>query len=186
MHNFLKSFIFIHWNRLQNPPHSPKYCGHALTVLNSTVLLSHAPTIFIADGCKFKPCSCFQGFMEFSYLFYGYYNNTMVEDYNIPLAYLFTAVFYFIFCFICIITRSVPALILLLFVKIKHVYVCVFSRFSDISGQQAIARMTFRSLSREFSHLDLHLGSLPCSRTAWGPQLMWLWQRAAVLWATTA
>nr|XP_046256124.1 transmembrane channel-like protein 7 [Scatophagus argus] len=49
------------------------------------------------------------GFMEYSYLFYGYYNNTMVADsefsYNIPLAYLLTAVFYFAFCFICIIAR---------------------------------------------------------------------------------
>ncbi|XP_040900484.1 transmembrane channel-like protein 7 [Toxotes jaculatrix] len=49
------------------------------------------------------------GFMEYSYLFYGYYNNTMVVDsnfsYNIPLAYLFTAVFYFAFCLICIIAR---------------------------------------------------------------------------------
>ncbi|KAI3361089.1 hypothetical protein L3Q82_013288 [Scortum barcoo] len=42
------------------------------------------------------------GFMEYSYMFYGYYNNTMVADssfsYNIPLAYLFTAVFYFAVC----------------------------------------------------------------------------------------
>ncbi|XP_056300964.1 transmembrane channel-like protein 7 isoform X2 [Pseudoliparis swirei] len=49
------------------------------------------------------------GFMEYSYLFYGYYNNTKVEDsdfsYNIPLAYLFTAVFYFFFCLICLIAR---------------------------------------------------------------------------------
>ncbi|KAE8288884.1 Transmembrane channel-like protein 7 [Larimichthys crocea] len=49
------------------------------------------------------------GFMEYSYMFYGYYNNTMVVNenfsYNIPLAYLFTAVFYFIFCLICIIAR---------------------------------------------------------------------------------
>ncbi|XP_031155301.1 transmembrane channel-like protein 7 [Sander lucioperca] len=48
------------------------------------------------------------GFMEYSYLFYGYYNNTTVEDrnfYNIPLAYLFTAIFYFAFCLICIIAR---------------------------------------------------------------------------------
>lgn len=49
------------------------------------------------------------GFMEYSYLFYGYYNNTVAESsgfsYNIPLAYLLTAVFYFVFCFICIITR---------------------------------------------------------------------------------
>ncbi|XP_054636867.1 transmembrane channel-like protein 7 isoform X1 [Dunckerocampus dactyliophorus] len=49
------------------------------------------------------------GFMEYSYLFYGYYSNTLVGDtnfsYNIPLAYLFTAVFYFAFCLICIIAR---------------------------------------------------------------------------------
>ncbi|XP_008320878.1 transmembrane channel-like protein 7 isoform X2 [Cynoglossus semilaevis] len=49
------------------------------------------------------------GFMEYSYLFYGYYSNTMVEDrdfsYNIPLAYLFTALFYFGFCLLCIILR---------------------------------------------------------------------------------
>lgn len=51
-----------------------------------------------------------QGFMEYSYMFYGYYNNTLVEDrnfsYNIPLAYLLTSFFYFAFCFICIIARS--------------------------------------------------------------------------------
>ncbi|KAM6909650.1 transmembrane channel-like protein 7 [Xenentodon cancila] len=49
------------------------------------------------------------GFMEYSFMFYGFYNNTIVEDknfsYNIPLAYLFTAVFYFAFCLICIIAR---------------------------------------------------------------------------------
>ncbi|XP_057196631.1 transmembrane channel-like protein 7 [Triplophysa rosa] len=49
------------------------------------------------------------GFMEYSYLFYGYYHNTMVESkgfsYNIPLAYLLTAAFYFIFCLICMIIR---------------------------------------------------------------------------------
>ncbi|KAG5856356.1 hypothetical protein ANANG_G00007130 [Anguilla anguilla] len=49
------------------------------------------------------------GFMEYSYLFYGYYNNTEVItndfSYNIPLAYLLTAGFYFIFCLICIVIR---------------------------------------------------------------------------------
>ncbi|XP_037836038.1 transmembrane channel-like protein 4 isoform X2 [Kryptolebias marmoratus] len=50
------------------------------------------------------------GFMEDSFMFYGYYNNnTAVEDgslsYNIPLAYLFTAAFYFAFCLCCIIAR---------------------------------------------------------------------------------
>ncbi|XP_068180870.1 transmembrane channel-like protein 7 isoform X2 [Antennarius striatus] len=49
------------------------------------------------------------GFLEYTYMFYGYYNNTVVEDgnfsYNIPLAYLLTAVFYFAFCFICITAR---------------------------------------------------------------------------------
>lgn len=63
-------------------------------------MLSDYPLLFV------------QGFMEYSYLFYGYYNTTMVENsnfsYNIPLAYVFTAVFYFAFCLICIIARSVP------------------------------------------------------------------------------
>ncbi|XP_027868630.1 transmembrane channel-like protein 7 [Xiphophorus couchianus] len=53
------------------------------------------------------------GFMEYSYLFYGYYNNSVIVtslvgshfSYNIPLAYLLTAVFYFAFCLICIIVR---------------------------------------------------------------------------------
>lgn len=49
------------------------------------------------------------GFIEFTYLFYGYYKNTLVENmsfsYNIPLAYLLTAVFYLLFCLICIIVR---------------------------------------------------------------------------------
>ncbi|KAG9334294.1 hypothetical protein JZ751_008276 [Albula glossodonta] len=49
------------------------------------------------------------GFMEYSYLFYGYYNNTegITNDfsYNIPLAYLLTAAFYSIFCLICIVIR---------------------------------------------------------------------------------
>uniref|UniRef100_A0A3P9NPL7 Transmembrane channel-like protein n=1 Tax=Poecilia reticulata TaxID=8081 RepID=A0A3P9NPL7_POERE len=48
------------------------------------------------------------GFMEYSYMFYGYYNNTVVVtslvgsdfSYNLPLAYLLTAVFYFAFCLI--------------------------------------------------------------------------------------
>ncbi|KAL2084900.1 hypothetical protein ACEWY4_020418 [Coilia grayii] len=50
------------------------------------------------------------GFMEYSYMFYGYYNNTMVVvdesfSYNIPLAYLLTVSFYFLFCLFCIIVR---------------------------------------------------------------------------------
>ncbi|KAL0985180.1 hypothetical protein UPYG_G00153810 [Umbra pygmaea] len=49
------------------------------------------------------------GFMEYSYLFYGYYNDTVVDNsgfhYNLPLAYLLTSVFYFAFCLICIIAR---------------------------------------------------------------------------------
>ncbi|XP_072317452.1 transmembrane channel-like protein 7 [Eucyclogobius newberryi] len=49
------------------------------------------------------------GFIEYTYLFYGYYNNTLVENmtfsYNIPLAYLSTAAFYLLFCLFCIIAR---------------------------------------------------------------------------------
>eukprot|EP00066_Takifugu_rubripes_P010122 XP_003977688.1 PREDICTED: transmembrane channel-like protein 4 [Takifugu rubripes] len=48
------------------------------------------------------------GFVELSYLFYGFYKNTLVQGtnfYNIPLAYIFTAVFYIAFCLICIVAR---------------------------------------------------------------------------------
>lgn len=49
------------------------------------------------------------GFMEYSYMFYGFYNNTEVTSngfsYNIPLAYLLTATFYFLFCLLCIVVR---------------------------------------------------------------------------------
>lgn len=50
------------------------------------------------------------GFMAFTYLFYGYYDSMMVvEDstisYSIPLAYIFTIAFYFVFCFIGIVAR---------------------------------------------------------------------------------
>ncbi|KAK7886292.1 hypothetical protein WMY93_025913 [Mugilogobius chulae] len=49
------------------------------------------------------------GFIEYTYLFYGYYNNTQIEgmnfSYNIPLAYLSTAGFYLLFCLFCIIAR---------------------------------------------------------------------------------
>ncbi|TSL82552.1 Transmembrane channel-like protein 7 [Bagarius yarrelli] len=49
------------------------------------------------------------GFMEYSYMFYGFYNNTEVTSngfsYNIPLAYLLTAAFYFLFCLLCIVVR---------------------------------------------------------------------------------
>lgn len=70
--------------------------------------------------CSIYTCVCMkpvfasasaQGFMEFTYLFYGFYNNTVVEDsafsYNIPLAYIVTIAFYFVLCFIGIIVRSV-------------------------------------------------------------------------------
>ncbi|XP_060776360.1 transmembrane channel-like protein 7 isoform X1 [Neoarius graeffei] len=49
------------------------------------------------------------GFMEYSYLFYGFYNNTEVISngfsYNISLAYLLTTTFYFLFCLLCIVVR---------------------------------------------------------------------------------
>lgn len=49
------------------------------------------------------------GFIEYTYLFYGFYKNTLEENknfsYNLPLAYLLTAAFYIMFCLICIIAR---------------------------------------------------------------------------------
>lgn len=67
--------------------------------------------------------------MEFTYLFIGYYNNTVVEDsnfsYNIPLAYLFTVIFYFVLWIISIVARSVSS-------QVYLQYASVFSHLSDI------------------------------------------------------
>ncbi|XP_069598862.1 voltage-gated chloride channel TMC4 [Ranitomeya imitator] len=51
------------------------------------------------------------GFMEFTYMFYGYYKNTSVNlvafSYNIPLAYLVTTLIYFLLSLFWIVIRSV-------------------------------------------------------------------------------
>ncbi|XP_043943483.1 transmembrane channel-like protein 4 [Protopterus annectens] len=51
------------------------------------------------------------GFMEMTYLFYGYYRNSVVDlesfEYNIPLAYLITTAFYFLLSVFWIVKRSV-------------------------------------------------------------------------------
>ncbi|XP_073512493.1 voltage-gated chloride channel TMC4 [Phyllobates terribilis] len=51
------------------------------------------------------------GFMEFTYMFYGYYKNTSVNlvafSYNIPLAYLVTTLIYFLLSLLWIVIRSV-------------------------------------------------------------------------------
>ncbi|KAJ7313988.1 hypothetical protein JRQ81_005846 [Phrynocephalus forsythii] len=55
-----------------------------------------------------------KGFIEQTYLFYGYYKNSAVNfvgfSYNIPLAYLLTAFFYLLFCLSLIVRRSVYCL----------------------------------------------------------------------------
>ncbi|XP_008115447.1 transmembrane channel-like protein 4 [Anolis carolinensis] len=55
-----------------------------------------------------------QGFMELTYLFYGYYQNSAVDfvgfSYNVPLAYLLTVFFYLLFCLAWIVRRSVYCL----------------------------------------------------------------------------
>uniref|UniRef100_A0A8C6WK03 Transmembrane channel-like protein n=1 Tax=Neogobius melanostomus TaxID=47308 RepID=A0A8C6WK03_9GOBI len=62
--------------------------------------------LYIHFLCLFH---CVQGFIEYTYLFYGYYKNPLVGNinfsYNIPLAYLLTAAFYLLFCLFCIIAR---------------------------------------------------------------------------------
>ncbi|XP_026567686.1 transmembrane channel-like protein 4 isoform X1 [Pseudonaja textilis] len=55
-----------------------------------------------------------KGFIEQTYLFYGYYSNTAVRfvsfAYDIPLAYLLTTFFYLLFCLAWIVRRSVLCL----------------------------------------------------------------------------
>ncbi|KPP78440.1 hypothetical protein Z043_102058, partial [Scleropages formosus] len=70
---------------------------------------SHSPQSLFVFYQYFLDLLSGTGFMEYSYLFYGFYNNTVLVSmefsYNIPLAYLLTAVFYLIFCLICIVFR---------------------------------------------------------------------------------
>uniref|UniRef100_A0A665VTI0 Transmembrane channel-like protein n=1 Tax=Echeneis naucrates TaxID=173247 RepID=A0A665VTI0_ECHNA len=81
-------------------------------IIPSIVFRSVGTSLFNSTGNDISKLHF--GFMEYSYMFYGYYNNTMVADmnfsYNIPLAYLLTAAFYFAFCLISIIIRSVKSL----------------------------------------------------------------------------
>lgn len=79
--------------------------------------------------------------MEFTYLFIGFYNNTMVVDstfsYNIPLAYICTIIFYFILWIISIVARSVPDTC-----QVYFQYARVFSHFSDKTNEA-----TFKGLA---------------------------------------
>ena len=67
-------------------------------------------------------------------MFYGYYNPMVMDtdfSYNIPIAYLFTAVFYFAFCLICIIIRSaqqptLPDSISKLKIQPMYMFMCEF------------------------------------------------------------
>lgn len=79
--------------------------------------------------------------MEFTYLFIGFYNNTLVEDsnfsYNIPLAYLLTIIFYFVLWIISIVARSVPDSS-----QVYFQYARVFSHLSDTMNEA-----TFKGLA---------------------------------------
>lgn len=84
--------------------------------------------------------------MEFTYLFIGFYNNTVVEDsnfsYNIPLAYLFTIIFYFVLWIICIVARSVPDLS-----QVYFQYAHAFSHLSDKTNEATFKGLALRTRS---------------------------------------
>ncbi|KAJ1131529.1 hypothetical protein NDU88_009865 [Pleurodeles waltl] len=71
------------------------------------------------------------GFMELTYMFYGFYKSTAVKlmdfSYNIPLAYLITTLFYFLLSLAWIVARSVSGL--------KHSLVNEDSSFSSYSNK---------------------------------------------------
>ncbi|XP_049336483.1 transmembrane channel-like protein 7 [Astyanax mexicanus] len=80
-----------------------------LTRVGVCLRYDHTPDALTAFYTYFLDLLSGTGFMEYSYMFYGFYNNTMVISsgfsYNVPLAYLLTAAFYFLFCLTCIIVR---------------------------------------------------------------------------------
>lgn len=104
--------------------------------------------VVVVIGSQLRPfCASAQGFMAFTYLFYGYYNNMMVvEDstisYSIPLAYIFTIAFYFVFCFIGIVARSVPHYLIFVFPE----HLC-FPPIRERLKQHVRARFLFLLLS---------------------------------------
>uniref|UniRef100_A0A3B3UAQ5 Transmembrane channel-like protein n=1 Tax=Poecilia latipinna TaxID=48699 RepID=A0A3B3UAQ5_9TELE len=103
------------------------------------------------------------GFMEYSYMFYGYYNNTVVVtslvgsdfSYNIPLAYLLTAVFYFAFCLICIIARDVRSYSMIVFTGWD--YGCLGSKATKLKQRNIYYRL---QVDLEEERLKKHAASL--------------------------
>ncbi|XP_076827295.1 transmembrane channel-like protein 7 isoform X2 [Brachyhypopomus gauderio] len=87
----------------------PLLSPHNLTGLDVCLQYDPSPGALTLYFSYFLDLLSGTGFMEYSYLFYGFYDNTKVmssgSSYNIPLAYLLTAAFYFLFCLACIILR---------------------------------------------------------------------------------
>ncbi|KAM4651849.1 voltage-gated chloride channel TMC4 [Discoglossus pictus] len=98
----------IVFDELKTPQNSTTY----MSSVNETCLIYNPNHQGLAQYYKFvMDILMGTGFMELTYLFYGFYKNTSVNlaffSYNIPLAYLTTTMFYFFLSLVWTVIRSV-------------------------------------------------------------------------------
>ncbi|XP_028836597.1 transmembrane channel-like protein 4 isoform X2 [Denticeps clupeoides] len=106
----IAGFVLIPSVVLSSPNNTPSIPnGTNITGKELCMKYDHSPEVLPVFYTFFLDLLSGTGFMEYTYLFYGYYSNTVAESkgvsYNVPLAYLLTASFYFLFCLVCIILR---------------------------------------------------------------------------------
>uniref|UniRef100_A0A8D2LA99 Transmembrane channel-like protein n=1 Tax=Varanus komodoensis TaxID=61221 RepID=A0A8D2LA99_VARKO len=103
-------FIFLRFLVLMNLVASLLVVG--FVVAPNAVLNFSSPLFLLVNASCLSPQQL--GFVELTYLFYGYYQNSAVNfadfSYNTPLAYLLTALFYLLFCLAWIVQRSIHCL----------------------------------------------------------------------------
>ncbi|XP_077170953.1 voltage-gated chloride channel TMC4 [Paroedura picta] len=117
--NFVASFLVVGFVVAPNAAFEALHLNWTSRTSNTSVnatCLNYNPSIYglVSYFSYIMDLLSGKGFMEFTYLFYGHYQNSAVDfaafSYNVPLAYLLTAFFYLLFCLIWIVQRSVYCL----------------------------------------------------------------------------